>query len=45
MVMVVGGGGVQIQFRVQPNFCVEVVLCCVVVGVVTISTLYMFKKL
>ena len=27
------GWGLQSHFRVQPNFCVEVVLCCVVVGV------------
>ena len=27
--------GLQSHFRVQPNNCVEVVLCCVVVGVVT----------
>ena len=36
---VMGGGwwvgGLQSHFRVQPNNCVEVVLCCVVVGVVT----------
>ena len=30
-----GGLGLQSQFRVQPNHCVEVVLRCVVVGVVT----------
>ena len=34
-----GVGGVQwsvnSHFRVQPNYSVEVVLCCVVVGVVT----------
>ena len=29
-------GGVHSHFRVQPNCSVEVVLCCVVVGVVTI---------
>ena len=29
--MVVGGGGcVQSHFRVQPNYSVEVVLCCAV---------------
>ena len=27
--------GVQSHFHVQPNYSVEVVLCCVVVGVVT----------
>ena len=32
-----GGGGLQSHFRVQPNFFAEVVLCCVVVGVVTID--------
>ena len=31
-----GGLGLQSHFRVQPNHCVEVVLCCVLVGVVTI---------
>ena len=31
----VGWGGVQSNFYVQPNYSVEVVLCCVVVGVVT----------
>ena len=30
-----GGGGLQSHFRVQTNNCVEVVLRCVVVGVVT----------
>ena len=30
------GWGLQSHFRVQPNNCVEVVLRCVVVGVVTI---------
>ena len=30
-----GGGGVQSHFHVQPNYSVEVVLFCVVVGVVT----------
>ena len=34
---VVGWGGLQSHFRVQPNHCVEVVLRCVVVRVVTIS--------
>ena len=29
------GWGLQSRFRVQPNHCVEVVLRCVVVGVVT----------
>ena len=32
----VGGLGLQNQFHVQPNNCVEVVLQCIVVGVVTI---------
>ena len=32
---VVVGWGLQTHFHVQPKFCVEVVLCCVVVGVVT----------
>ena len=38
------GWGLQSHFHVQPNNCVEVVLRCVVVGVVTIfSTLsYVF---
>ena len=30
-----GGGGVQNHFHVQPNYSVEVVLCCDVVGAVT----------
>ena len=30
-------GGVQSNFCVQPNYSIEVVLCCVVVGVVTIT--------
>ena len=34
--MVVGGWGVHSHFHVQPNNCVEVVIRCVVVGVVTI---------
>ena len=29
--------GLQSHFHVQPNYSVEVVLCCVVVGVVTIG--------
>ena len=42
--MVVGGGwgGVQSHFHVQPNYSVEVVLCCVVVGVVTTFDLKSF---
>ena len=34
---VLGGGGVQSHFHVQPNYSVEVVLwlCSVVVGIVT----------
>ena len=35
----VGGWGLHSHFRVQPNNCVEVVLRCVVVGVVTIIIL------
>ena len=31
-VVVVGGWGLHSHFHVQPNNCVEVVLCCVVVG-------------
>ena len=30
-----GGWGLQSHFRVQPTHCVEVVLRCIVVGVVT----------
>ena len=30
-------GGMHTHFRVQPNFSVEVMLRCVVIGVVTIS--------
>ena len=33
-----GGGGVCSHFHAQPNYSVELVLCCVVVGVVTIVT-------
>ena len=33
----VEGWGLQSHIRVQPNNCVEVVLRCVVVGVVTIN--------
>ena len=32
----VGLGGLHSHFHVQPNYSVEVVLCCVVIGVVTI---------
>ena len=32
------GWGLQSHFCVQPNNCVEVVLCCVVGGVVTTGT-------
>ena len=32
----VGGGGMHSHFHVQPNYIVEVVLHCVVVGVVTV---------
>ena len=35
--VVVVGWGLQSHFRVQPNNCVEIVLHCVVVGVVTIK--------
>ena len=31
-----GGWGLHSHFHVQPNYSVEVALCCVVVGVVTI---------
>ena len=31
-----GWGGVHSHFCVQPNYSVDVVLCCVVAGVVTI---------
>ena len=34
--LVVGGWGLHSHFHVLPNNCVEVVLRCVVVGVVTI---------
>ena len=37
------GWGLQSHFRVQPNNCVEVVLRCVVVGVVTIRKLNSYK--
>ena len=37
-----GGWGLQSHFHVQPNYSVEVVLCCVVVGVVTIFRKYIF---
>ena len=30
-----GGGGVQSHFHVQSNYSVEIVLCCIVVGVTT----------
>ena len=47
-----GGGwrgvewGVQSHFRVQPNFCVEVLLCYVVVGgVTTITATTIIKQL
>ena len=29
------GGGAQSDFRIQPNYSVEVVLCCVVIGAVS----------
>ena len=32
-----GGGRVQSHFHIQPNYSVEVVLCCVVIEVVTID--------
>ena len=35
-----GGWGLQSHFRVQPNHCLEVLLRCVVVGVVTISGVF-----
>ena len=33
----VGWSGLHSHFHVQPNYCVEVVLCCVVVWVVIIK--------
>ena len=36
------GWGLQSNFHVQPNHCVEFVLRCVVVGVVTILLLSVF---
>ena len=33
-----GGGGVHIHLHVQPNCRVEVVLCCVVVGVMAFKS-------
>ena len=36
------GGCMQSHFRVQPNHCVEAVLRCVVVGVVTKTKWAMF---
>ena len=44
---VVGGWGLQSHLRVQPNYCVEVVLRCLVVEVVTIHIHYndvIFRK-
>ena len=38
------GCGLQSHFRVQPNHCAEVVLCCVVVWVVTITLTDLFLK-
>ena len=32
-----GWGGVHSHFHVQPNYCVEVVLFCVVIEVVTLN--------
>ena len=40
----VGWGGVHSHFNVQPNYSFEFVLCCVVVGVVTISIIYKAAK-
>ena len=37
-------GGVQSHFHVQPNCSVEVVLCCIVVGVVTIVSKNIWQK-
>ena len=39
-----GGWGLQSHFRVQPNNCVEVVLRCVVVRVVTIQKIMYFLQ-
>ena len=39
-----GGLGLHSHFFVQPNYCVEVVLCCVVVGVVTKLGIYLKGK-
>ena len=38
------GWGLQSHFHVQPNYSVEVVLCCVVVGVATITSPFKCKK-
>ena len=40
----VGGWGLHSYFRVQPNYSVEVVSCCVVVGVVTICKMIRIKS-
>ena len=38
--VVSGGVDVQSHFHVQSNYSVEVVLCCVVVGVMTKNVVY-----
>ena len=38
------GGGSHSHFHVQSNYSVEVVLCCVVVGVVTKLGIYLKGK-
>ena len=38
------GWGLQSHLHVQPNHCAEVVLCCVVVWVVTITLTDLFLK-
>ena len=40
----VGGVEFSKSNRVQPNFCVEVLLCCVVVGVVTMIFIDFFSE-
>ena len=40
----VGGGGVQSHFHVQPDCHVGVVVCCVFVGVVTKVCIELYSK-
>ena len=35
-----GGWGLHSHFHVQPNYSVEVMLCCVVIGVVPIFSFF-----